>query len=186
MGRVLDAMERYAAALSRASPDAILGPPSLSVGRIEGGQSANIVPNWCEIEVDRRLIPGENVVTCVNEIRAVLEQDQRIAGGFEFGQPWANMPPLAARAGEWIEPLSSAIERATGRKPQLLGVPFGTDAGPLSANGTPCVVFGPGDIAQAHTSDEWVDLEQVRLAAEAYFQMALAVGSAPVDRPGPG
>ena len=57
-----------------------------------------------------------------------------------------------------------------------MGVPFGTDAGPLSETGTPCVVFGPGDIAQAHTKDEWIDLEQVHLAAEAYFQIAVDLG----------
>ena len=57
-----------------------------------------------------------------------------------------------------------------------MGVPFGIDAGPLSEKGTPCVVFGPGDIAQAHTKDEWIDLEQVHLAAQAYFQIAVDLG----------
>ena len=59
-----------------------------------------------------------------------------------------------------------------------MGVPFGTDAGPLSETGTPCVVFGPGDIAQAHTKDEWIDLEEVKLAADAYFEIALTLGCA--------
>jgi len=185
MGRVLEVLERYAASLSRAAPDAILGPPSLSVGRIEGGQSVNVVPDWCEIEVDRRLIPGEDAATCLLEARAVLDQDPGVAGGFEFGQPWVQMPPLTPRAGDWFEPLTRAIEAATGRRPRLMGVPFGTDAGPLSASGTPCVVFGPGDIAQAHTKDEWVDLEQVHLAAEAYFQMAVNLGSHSVSQPSP-
>ena len=71
------------------------------------------------------------------------------------------------------------IAAATGRRPEVLGVPFGTDAGPLSAAGTPCVVFGPGDIAQAHTKDEWIELEQVRLAAEAYYQIACDLGDRP-------
>ena len=83
------------------------------------------------------------------------------------------MPPLSPRAADWIEPLADAIATATGRRPVVMGVPFGTDAGPLSAAGTPCVVFGPGDIAQAHTKDEWIELEQVQLAAEAYFQIAV-------------
>ena len=69
-----------------------------------------------------------------------------------------------------------AIEAATGRRPALRGVPFGTDAGPLTATGIPCVVFGPGDIAQAHTKDEWIDLDQVAQAAEAYFQIAVELG----------
>ena len=95
----------------------------------------------------------------------------------EFAQPWVQMPPLAPEASEWLPLLSTAIEGATGRRPQVRGVPFGTDAGPLSATGMPCVVFGPGDIAQAHTKDEWVDLEQLALAAEAYFRIAVELGS---------
>ena len=51
-----------------------------------------------------------------------------------------------------------------------MGVPFGTDAGPLSEVGLPCVVLGPGDIAQAHTKDEWVELEQVRAGGADVFR----------------
>jgi acetylornithine deacetylase len=177
MGRVLEILEQYAAALARSVPHTILGPPSLSVGRIEGGHSVNVVPDWCEIEVDRRLIPGEDAASCLREARALLEANRELAGAFEFGEPWVHMPPLEDSAGEWIEPLVRAVDAATGRKPAVIGVPFGTDAGPLSEKGTPCVVFGPGDIAQAHTTDEWVDLEQVHLAAEAYFQIAVTLGS---------
>jgi acetylornithine deacetylase len=177
MGRVLELLERHAASLSQAAPDPILGPPTMSVGRIEGGQSVNVVPDWCEIEVDRRLIPGEDAATCLAESRKAIDREPALAGAVEFGEPWTHMPPLSVRAGDWIEPLTRAIETATGRRPRLMGVPFGTDAGPLNQHGTPCVVFGPGDIAQAHTSDEWIDLDQVRLAAEAYHQMAVALGS---------
>ncbi len=60
MGLVLDLLRKYAGMLAASKPDPILGPPTLSVGRIEGGQSVNVVPDWCEIEVDRRLIPGED------------------------------------------------------------------------------------------------------------------------------
>ena len=53
-----------------------------------------------------------------------------------------------------------------------MGVPFGTDAGPLNAAGLPCVVFGPGDIAQAHTCDEWIEMQQIDIAAEVLFNLA--------------
>ena len=43
-------------------------------------------------------------------------------------------------------------------------------------SGLPCVVFGPGDIAQAHTKDEWIDLDQLRLASEMYFEIARGLG----------
>jgi acetylornithine deacetylase/succinyl-diaminopimelate desuccinylase-like protein len=176
MARVIDALELHAWSLALSPPDPLLGPPTLSVGRIEGGQSVNIVPDWCEIEVDRRLIPGEDATACVKRIRHQLEASLGPAEWIEFDEPSTHMPPLAPRAADWIEPLADAIAVATGHRPEVLGVPFGTDAGPLSAAGTPCVVFGPGHIAQAHTKDEWIELEQVELAAEAYYRIALALG----------
>ncbi len=60
MAKVVDGLEKYAAILRHKSPHEILGTPTLSVGRIEGGESVNVVPDWCEVEVDRRLIPGED------------------------------------------------------------------------------------------------------------------------------
>jgi acetylornithine deacetylase/succinyl-diaminopimelate desuccinylase-like protein len=176
MGRVLDLLKKHADSLARSAPDPVLGPPSLSVGRIEGGQSVNVVPDWCEIEVDRRLISGEDAALCIERLRAYLADGLNESDTVEFGEPWVHMPPLESQAATWTGPVSAAIERATGLKPELMGVPFGTDAGPLNERGTPCLVFGPGDIAQAHTKDEWIDLEQVRLAAQAYFQIAVALG----------
>jgi acetylornithine deacetylase/succinyl-diaminopimelate desuccinylase-like protein len=176
MGLVLDLLQKYAESLAGSTPDPILGPPSLSVGRIEGGQSVNVVPDWCDIEVDRRLIPGENAAVAMETVTALAERLFEGADCLEFSQPWVHMPALSPQAADWIEPLSAAIQTATGRRPQVMGVPFGTDAGPLSASGTPCVVFGPGDIAQAHTKDEWIELEQVQLAVEAYYQIAVNLG----------
>jgi acetylornithine deacetylase len=180
MGHVLQALESFAGALSRAAPHPILGPPSLSVGRIEGGQSVNVVPDRCEIEVDRRLLPGEDAARCLEEVATLLSRLPGCLDAIEIGQPWVHMPALAPRAEKWLGPLGDAVAAATGRRPEVLGVPFGTDAGPLSAAGMPCVVFGPGDIAQAHTKDEWIAIEQVQLAAEAYFQIACHLGDAAV------
>jgi acetylornithine deacetylase/succinyl-diaminopimelate desuccinylase family protein len=176
MRRVLEIIETYADSLTASTPDPVLGPPTLSVGRIEGGQSVNVVPDWCEIEIDRRLIPGEDARFCLAHLRQALDDRLGQPDWLEFGQPWVHMPPLSARASDWLDPLSRAIATATGRRPSVMGVPFGTDAGPLNEKGTPCVVFGPGDIAQAHTKDEWIELDQVRLAAQAYFQFAVEVG----------
>jgi acetylornithine deacetylase len=176
MSRVLDALAEYAGILGATMPDPIVGPPSLSVGRIEGGQSVNIVPDWCEIEVDRRLIPGEQPEQSSAAILQFLSDRLGSLEGVEFDQPWVSLPALVPRLEKWVESLKEAVRRGTGHEPRVVGVPYGTDAGPLGASGLPCVVFGPGDIAQAHTKDEWVDLDQVHRAAEAYYQMALTLG----------
>jgi acetylornithine deacetylase/succinyl-diaminopimelate desuccinylase family protein len=181
MAGVVAALAEHAAELSRAEPHPILGPPSLSVGRIEGGVSVNVVPDACEIEIDRRLIPGERPDAAME--RAYRAVARRLGadgtGSFEFLPPWVNMPslsPESAAAGRWPERVAEALAPVLGRMPGVSGVPYGTDAGPLGAAGLPCLVFGPGDIAQAHTKDEWVDLDQVRTAVDAYERIARELG----------
>jgi acetylornithine deacetylase len=53
-----------------------------------------------------------------------------------------------------------------------LGVPYGTDAPAFAGAGIPTVVFGPGSIAQAHTADEWIAVEQLHLATEILYRFA--------------
>ena len=60
-------------------------------------------------------------------------------------------------------PLVQQFMRSTGQK-KPVGVHYFCDAAVLSAGGIPSVVFGPGDIAQAHTADEWIELEQLERA----------------------
>lgn len=177
MARVVSALSEHASELSRAAPDPILGPPSLSVGRIEGGQSVNVVPDWCEIEIDRRVIPGETGESAIEGVAQFLRGRLGSLDGLEFLPPWVKMPALSPNMpSEVLDAMSDAIRGVTGRIPDRRGVPFGTDAGPLGQVGVPCVVLGPGDIAQAHTKDEWVDLDEVRQAVEMYYRIAIAVG----------
>jgi acetylornithine deacetylase len=179
MGEVVGVLAEVAQRLRAATPDPVLGPPSLSVGRIEGGLSVNVVPDWCEIEVDRRLIPSERASECREQIARVLTDR---LGGDEWWDalpPWVYMPSLSPEAcgsGDWIPAVRQAVDDATGRRPQVKGVPYGTDAGPLSEAGIPCLVFGPGDISQAHTKDEWIELDQVRTAVDAYYAIACDLG----------
>ena len=179
MARVVGALADHAATLARSEPDPVLGPPSLSVGRIEGGVSVNTVPDRCEVEIDRRMIPGETPEGCRDRVRRAVVEALGSHDGVEFLPPWVIMPTLAPREEanrHRVEAIAAAIERAAGRRPAVRGVPYGTDGGPLGESGLPCFVFGPGDIAQAHTVDEWVELDQVRLGAECYFEIARSLG----------
>jgi acetylornithine deacetylase len=179
MARVVTELERQAWTLRESEPDEVLGTPSLSVGTIAGGVAANIVAESCVIEIDRRLIPGEHPDGARQQVIDRLNASLSAADGasLEFEQPWVRMPALRADVPpEMLQILGDVIQKTCGRRPDVTGVPFGTDAGPLGQAGVKCVVFGPGDIAQAHTKDEWVELAQVHAAAEAYYQMAIALG----------
>ena len=67
--------------------------------------------------------------------------------------------------------LGRAIDAVVGSH-AVMGVPYGTDASTIADAGIPSVVFGPGDIGKAHTSDEWVPLDEVEQAAEVLYRFA--------------
>ncbi len=141
----------------------------------------NIVPDWCAVEIDRRLIPGETPGDAMTRVESTLKQRLGRLDGIDFSPPWIKMPALPPENTHglgWIEVVQRAASRVTGAPTAILGVPYGTDAGPLGESGLPCLVFGPGDIAQAHTKDEWVELDQVRMASEAYYEIAVEAGRA--------
>ena len=179
IARIVSALEDHARELSESEPDPVLGPPSLSVGRIMGGTSVNIVPDRAEIEIDRRLVPGESADSVRERVREALRERLGGLDHIEFSEPWVRMPALRPRpsgSDPFLGAIREAIGGVLGREVGVGGVPYGTDAGPLAESGElPCYVIGPGDIAQAHTKDEWIEVSEVRAAAEAYFAICRAV-----------
>lgn len=161
MGHVLERLESYASALRETPPHAILGSPTLSVGIIEGGQAVNVVPDRCMIEIDRRTLPGETTDSVLAHVRDAL----RGLDGWTFD------PPHLAASGLDVAPdhplvasLSAAIRQETGSA-TVEAAQYATDAGVYARAGIPAVVFGPGNIAQAHTKDEWIDLGELAQAS---------------------
>lgn len=172
MARLLRGVEEYAAELQHLPADPLLGPRTLSVGRVKGGVSANTVPDFCTVDLDRRLIPGEDPLATVAQLSDFLSQYPGIDFPFTATEPHIACPSLSARGSEaLVQRLGSTINSVVG-KHEVHAVPYGTDASTIAAAGIPSVVFGPGDIAQAHTKNEWIDLDQLEPAAEILFRFA--------------
>jgi acetylornithine deacetylase/succinyl-diaminopimelate desuccinylase-like protein len=159
MARVVDVLEtEYAAALrKRCHP--LLGPGTINVGAMRGGTQANIVPDRCEMIADRRTLPGETEAGVRREILALLRRHGlRTTIADTKGLPCEPLETDAAHP--WV----AALLRAA-RQRLPAGVNFFCDAAVLAGGGIPCVVFGPGDIAQAHTADEWIAVAQLERAS---------------------
>jgi acetylornithine deacetylase len=172
MAQVVCATAAFADTLrgSRAHPR--LGPATLSVGRIEGGTSANTVPDRCRIEIDRRVLPSEDPLTAPAELTDWLRQRLPSDVAFTCSEPWLCAPALGSEDSEQlVQLLGRAIDAVRGSH-QVSAVAYGTDASTLAEAGIPAVVFGPGDIAKAHTCDEWVPLEEVEQASEILYRLA--------------
>lgn len=177
LGRVLQVLEQYARdVVPTLGSHPLVGHPTLSVGLVSGGISVNTVPDRATIEIDRRVLPGEDPQAAFDH--AVEFVNARLTAG----TPVIHEPPFMFTRGlpddnngEFAERLCASIREHLppgGTGGNVIGVPFGTDAPHYAATGTPTVVFGPGSIDQAHTADEWLDLDQLRLASEILFDFA--------------
>ncbi|MFT4558733.1 MAG: M20 family metallopeptidase, partial [Planctomycetales bacterium] len=169
MARLVSCLEDYAADLPGRSPaHPLCGPATLSVGLISGGASVNVVPDECSIEVDRRLTPGDNADEAYDDIRNFLTS--KLDFEFDMQPPYIVSPTLSNDDNGWLaDGLQQHISEVAGPHTSV-GVPYGTHASRTCSAGVPSVVFGPGSIDQAHTKDEWLEIDQLEKASEVYFR----------------
>lgn len=160
MARVVEVLEtRYAEHIARQTHP-LLGHATVNVGQIRGGRQPNIVPDRCSIRIDRRTVPGERDASVKRDLMHFLKQS-----GLKVRMEDTKGVPSAPLDTDPRLPLVRQFMRAA-RQTRPRGVNFFSDAGVLGAQGIPSVVFGPGDIAQAHTENEWIEVRQLDRARE--------------------
>jgi acetylornithine deacetylase/succinyl-diaminopimelate desuccinylase-like protein len=165
MARIVRLLRQYSLELSqRVAAHDPCGTASLSVGVIHGGTSVNIVPDHCEIQIDRRLLPGETPDDAEQDLQNWLrDQDVHPFTMIRIGCTGLPLSPTAASAIPATQ-LLTMIKRHQ-PKSKAIGVPFCTHASTYAAAGVPAVVFGPGSIRNAHSADESISIDEVRHAA---------------------
>jgi acetylornithine deacetylase ArgE len=171
MAAVVQALHRYAKLVQDQPGHPRLGPRTLNVGTIEGGRTVNTVPDWCQIRVDRRVLPGE----ALGEVSASLGQylsDEGLAEQVEITEILRDPPMELPDDSAWAQAVVAAAQDIA--PTSTCAVHYGTDASKFAEAGMPAVVLGPGDIAQAHTSEEWVELEQVETARRIFRRLLTA------------
>ena len=168
MAKVVTALEHYAKGGVGRETHPMLGKGTLSVGVIRGGEYVNIIPDRCEIDVDRRILPGEDGRRAVSDVRTYLGSAIEGDIGLEVVGPKLLVPGLNMSADDpWVKAVGAATKHVTGRSAYVGNVAT-THAGVLMEAGVPAVVLGPGSMGQAHTATEKLDLNQLEQAAAIY------------------
>ncbi len=172
-GLYLAALDAYAAELRARPAHTLLGHGSVHAGTIKGGTAESVYPDRCELLIERRTMPGETPRAVEAEFRSVLDgvaaTEPALAATLEMtldrpGTEVAVSSPL-------VEGLLEAGD-ALGVPRSVQGMTAWVDAAFLNEAGIPAVCYGPGDIAQAHSADEWVETRQIEVCADVLERFA--------------
>lgn len=138
-------------------------PPftTLHVGMIEGGTAHNITAADCRFAVEMRVVPGEDISALEASFRAEASRlDAKIKSVRpEAGVTLTRFFGVPALQPEVDGPAETLVRRLTGSNTTGV-VSYGTEAGQFQEAGYSAVICGPGDIAQAHQADEYLDLSE--------------------------
>lgn len=158
----------------------LLGPPTLTPAVVQGGMRTDVVPDLCEVRLNYRYPSGEEPEKVKEEISDLLNKLREknpdlsaeitiLSNAFGMEIPRNHMI---------VKALMHSMKKVTGENPKIVGSCFWTDASILVNMGRiPTVIFGPGKEEVTHTTMEYVEINQLAIAAQVYVLTALEVCS---------
>jgi acetylornithine deacetylase/succinyl-diaminopimelate desuccinylase family protein len=150
------------------STDPMLGRSTLEVTMIQGGERINVIPEKCKVFVDRRLILGETIEGSFEDLTAVVRNIAGRLGADITVEMLCAYPASSVREDSDIARLVKNALNSKGLPSSSMGFLAGCDMWTFSRKGIPTVIIGPGGIYQAHTIDEFIEKEELRLGADLY------------------
>ena len=162
--------------------DPLIGPPTLNFGTIRGGDQPSTVAARCVLAADRRSVPGETFGSICEELQELLTKVETEMPGLEteirrFPGGMATMEHVALKTAEEHPVVKAAVaasRAACGTVGEFGAFPAWTDGALLAEfGGISSIIWGPGDLAVAHSPRESIAIEQVMEAARLYAVAAL-------------
>ncbi len=159
MNAVINALLAWRAELQRQyqNNDFKVPAPTLNLGRIQGGDSANRICAECELSLDLRMLPGMSLADCKQKLHDTVRR--AIAGKnleLEFSSVFDGTPPMQTARESDIVRIS---EKLSGRA--ACAVAYGTEGPFFNQMGMETVILGPGDIEVAHRPNEYLPINRI-------------------------
>ena len=179
MGRVIAHFAGLNEEIQRFGPQhPVCGTGRFSMNVVQGGTIASAIPAACELEVDRRFLPGEDPDDILEDLRSRLARlgaecpDMNVS----VSEPTLLVHPLfVQRASPVVLALEQSIKDVTGMPAAISVFPGGTDAPNL---GFPTVICGPGCLRHAHSLNEHIKVSELQSASSIYFRTITLLQSA--------
>ena len=148
---------------------------SLTFGTIEGGTSINSLPERCTVSFNRRLVMSERLEDARAELCELLERHAREQRNFRYSyaERYATGPTWVSSETPLVQAFATAVQEVLGQAPGYVCSP-GTDDQRFvvhDAGIEQCIIYGPGEITQAHIADESLAIDDLLASVKV---MALA------------
>lgn len=154
--------------------DPLLGNPTICLTRLQGGTQVNVIPDQAVAEFDLRTLPGQDHALVLAEVESLSREiENEYAGGRIVVEAMNSLPALDTPAGSPV--VVAALEsRADFGMPEADagGASYFTDGSVLQALGRDILICGPGDPAEAHQTDESLDLADLLASRRIYTAVA--------------
>jgi succinyl-diaminopimelate desuccinylase len=156
----------------RYDEDSLLGKPTLNLGKISGGTKVNVVPEYCEAQIDMRLVKGQSPERILETMNARLETahlSDTVKAEYMMGKPSILTPSDSLI----VKIVKESVEKVTGHEVRLDTATYGTDCSVLQPKiGIFNVICGPGSIEQAHQPNEYISITQLLESIDVYLYIA--------------
>jgi succinyl-diaminopimelate desuccinylase len=154
--------------------------PSLNLGALSGGFHPGVIPDGCSLTFDIRLLPGETRQSVRQEVEDyfanLAQRDPQLRLSYEYFKSGGADPSEIDAHHSLVRAVAESYRRVTGAGAEISGFIGFSDAGLLVNRGKiPTVIFGPGNVEQAHAINEYVNLKDVCTAARVYLHVVRSI-----------
>lgn len=157
----------------------LLGRGSLHASLISGGIGISTYPDRCTLKLERRTLPGTSAEDARDEVEEACARIRATRSTFaaDVSVTFAQNPSDVSVSAPVVRALVRAVEEE-GTPAVVEGASYWSDAAILNEAGIPAVCFGPGDIALAHGSEEWLPIDELERATRVLERVAGGWGRA--------
>jgi len=173
MMHIVEALNTYQQRLMTGKAHVLCGHGSCCPSVIRGGTIVSTVPDYCELEVDRRTLPDDTREDVQAELQALIAEvvESYPQFRYEIDGPTIDVQPLDVPVDNpVVHAVVAAIRAVTGNLVEASAFIGGTDAPHF---GFPTVIYGAGSLQQAHSINEYVEIDDMVVATQVYLRSVL-------------
>ncbi len=138
---------------------------TINIGKFHGGDNTNVVPSYCRLEIDRRLLPSETLEGAVEEIVAVLRAAGEPEGSWTAELTTGTPGFSSGRDGPLVRHTAEAVEAVTGKAAVYSEAVGASDGRYFAQDGIEILNFGPGEGSRGHAANEFIGLDELEEGA---------------------